>query len=714
MQRLTQWARLVLVLFSLGTVAALSSAQATKGGEQHIDSRVDIYGGYGYFHPFNSSIAGYQFQSVYNPNATVSVSTWFNRYFGVQIEGGYFSGTTEHKQYLPNCTGETCSQLVYTAEGGPVARLPLGRWVPFAHALGGGERTNGPAGQSLMWGWGVTGGVGLDYVLPFWGQHLALRPIQADYQRSQVVYGPLLLPSGTEGGFSNLSNMKLSAGLVLRMGDVEPPWPVMLGCGAQPASVYPGDPIKVEANALHLNPKKTPVYTWASNGGKITASGPEATIDTAGLAPGEYTVTGHVQEGPRARQQASCAAPFTVRAFEPPTLTCSANPSTAVSGTDIAISTVGTSPQNRPLTYSYTATQGTIASSGPTAILTTAGLSPGTITVTCNVVDDLGQTAKATTDVIITAPVVPVVPQTQPLCSLGFTRDRRRPVRVDNEAKGCLDDIALTLSQQTDAHLVMVGNSTPDDKPDAAAERALNARQYLVQEKGIDTTRIELRTGTSSDKTVTNTLVPAGATFNNPDTHTFDEKTIIRHGQAYGTPRSERRPSKSHPEAAEKPAPAPATPAVTAPVAAPATPPEVAAPVTTPPAATAPTSTEPTAPAAAAPAATAPAATTPAPAAPATQPAAPTPPPASAPGAPAVPTAAPLSPAALSPAPGSTPPTTAAPETQTTAPATSTPAPDTTTPAPSQSPAPATTTSPPTAPSVPATQPAPTSNPAPQ
>ncbi len=583
MQRLTQWTRLVLVLLSLCS-AAFCSAQATREGEQHIDSRVDIYGGYGYFHPFNSGIDGFQFQSVYNPNATASVSVYFNRYFGVQIEGGYFSGSNEHKQYVPTCTGETCSQLVYTAQGGPVFRLPLGRWVPFAHMLGGGERTNGPAGQSLMWGWGATGGVGLDYVFPFWGQHLAVRPIQADYQYSQVVYGPLLLPSGTEGGFSALNNLKLSAGLVLRLGDVEPPYPVMLGCGAQPATVYPGDPIKVEANALHLNPKKTPVYTWASNGGKITASGPEATIDTSGLAPGEYTVTGHVQEGPRARQQASCAAPFTIRAFEPPTLTCSANPSTAVSGTDIAISTVGTSPQNRPLTYSYTATAGVIASSGPTAILTTAGLSPSTITVTCNVVDDLGQTAKATTDVIITAPVVPVVPQTQQLCSLAFSRDIRRPVRVDNEAKGCLDDIALTLTQQTDARLIMVGNSAPGEKPEAAAERALNAREYLVQEKGIDPSRIELRIGSPTGKTVTDTLVPAGAVFNNPDTHTFDEKTIVRHGQAYGIPRSMRTPSKSRGKSPVKDAPAtttPATPAPATPVPPTTATPEAPAPTTT-------------------------------------------------------------------------------------------------------------------------------------
>lgn len=606
MPRLTQMTRLVLALIGLGT-AAFCPAQATKSGTEHVDSRVDVYGGYGYFHPFNSGINGYQYQSVFNPNATASVSVYFNRYFGVQMEGGYFSGTTEHTAYIPNCTGETCSQLIYTAEGGPVFRLPLGPFVPFVHLLGGGERTNGPAAQSLMWGWGVTGGAGVDLSLPFFNHRFSIRPIQADFQYSQVVYGPLLLPAGIQGGFGEIDNLKLSGGIVAHFGDVRPPYPVMLGCGAQPPSVFPGDPVKIESNALHLNPKKTPVYTWTSNGGKVMASGPEATIDTTDTAPGEYTVIGHVQQGSRARQQASCAAPFTVKAFEPPTLTCSANPSTAISGTDIAISTVGTSPQNRPLTYSYTATAGVIASSGPTAKLVTAGLSPGTITVTCNVVDDLGKTAKATTDVIITAPPAPVIPQTQPLCSLSFTRDLRRPERVDNEAKGCLDDIALTLNQQADARLIIVGNSAPSEKPSAAAERTLNARQYLTQEKGIDPSRIELRIGEPTGKTVTNTLVPAGAIFNGSNTQTFDEKSIVRHGQAYGIPRHKKVLSQPHPQTAT-PAPALATPA--APTAASPSPataaPTTAAPVTPAPAdatpATAPaTLPTPNAPAAAAP-----------------------------------------------------------------------------------------------------------------
>ena len=69
MSRLIQWTRLIFVLCCLGT-AALCSAQATKAGEEHVDSRVDIYGGYGYFHPFNSGINGYQYQSISNPNAT--------------------------------------------------------------------------------------------------------------------------------------------------------------------------------------------------------------------------------------------------------------------------------------------------------------------------------------------------------------------------------------------------------------------------------------------------------------------------------------------------------------------------------------------------------------------------------------------------------------------------------------------------------------------
>jgi hypothetical protein len=556
--------RLTLFLLSLGA-AELSRAQATKISTDHPDSRVDIYGGYGYFHPLNSGIDGYQYQDVSNLNATVSVSAFFNKYVGLQAEGGYFSGNGEHHLYdsAPSggCNAASCDQLVYTAEGGPIVRFPLGPFVPFVHILGGGAKINGPVAQPLFWGWGVTGGGGVDWVLPPFHHKLAIRLFQADFQYSQVVYGPLVLPDGTHGGLGEIDAVKLSGGLVLRLGDLKPPVPVQFGCTADPVSGYPGDPIKINGKTLGLNPKlKTkPVYTWSLKGGTISPAYENATVDTTGMVPGEYVANGHVAEGPRARQQASCNAPFTIKAYEPPTITCAANPTTATSGTDIQISTTGGSPQNRALTYSYSATAGEVTSSGPTAKLSTAGLSPSTITITCNVVDDLGKNATATTSVILQAPVAPVVPQTQPLCSLSFDRDKRRPVRVDNEAKGCLDDIALTLNQQADAHLIIVGNFAQKEKQTAAEERTLNARQYLVKEKGIDPSRIEVRIGSTAGKMVNNTLIPPGAVFNAPDTHPFDDTTVVRHGQAYGVPRAKPAPgakpaTKKH--VAKKAAPA--------------------------------------------------------------------------------------------------------------------------------------------------------------
>jgi hypothetical protein len=559
MPRLTRLLRSAAALFVTGAAIA-SMGQATKGATDHTDSRIDIYGGYGYWHPINSGINGFQYQDVSNPNATVSVSGWFNKYAGLQIEGGYFSGNGEHRIYNAQiatpCSGENCSQLVYTAEAGPIFRLPLGSFVPFIHALGGGEGVNGPVNQNLFWGWGVTAGAGLDIVTPYFHHALAIRPIQADWQYSQVVYGPLQLPGGTSGGFGEIDALKVSAGLVLRIGEARDKPPVMLGCAVQPVSGFPGDAMQVNATTLNTDPRRKPVITWTTNGGRVIGGGLNPALDTAGMKPGDYILQGKYVEGTRNRQQASCEAPFTIRPFEPPTITCVATPNVALSGTDISISTSASSPQNRPLTYSYSATAGQLTSNGPTATLATAGLSEQTITITCNVVDDQGQSAQSTTTARINVPAPPPAPNTQPLCTIGFDRDKRRPARVDNEGKACLDDIALTLNRETDSKLVMVGNFAAPETENMAAERTLNAQQYLTKEKGIDPSRIELRIGTGAGRSINDTLVPSGATFDAAGTHTFDTAKIVRKGPAYGIPK---------PKPADKPKPAAPTPATTSP-----------------------------------------------------------------------------------------------------------------------------------------------------
>ena len=46
-----------------------------------------------------------------------------------------------------------------------------------------------------------------------------------------------------------------------------------------------------------------------------------------------------------------------------------------------------------------------------------------------------------------------------------------------------------------------------------AAQRAVNAKDYLVTEQGIDASRISVATGSTDGQTVENYLVPSGATF---------------------------------------------------------------------------------------------------------------------------------------------------------------------------------------------------------
>ncbi len=511
-------AALGVVTLAFGSTAHAQIGPKPTTTTDVLPSKWDIYGGYGYIRPFGSisEVGGYEYQPVGNPNATVSITGYLGNHFGLQIEGAYFNGNTAYGNFnqclTHKCSDEAPDPMYYTLGFGPVWRFPLGHFVPFVHGTFGPAKINGPYLQPLEWGEQVTLGGGADYVLPFWSNHLALRG-QADVVGMHVNYGGPLTDR-LSSGVGDLVAFKASGGVVFRLGTVVPPPPVMLACSVAPATAYPGDPLTVTGTATNLNPKKTPTYTWTATGGTISGTGAMVNIDTKSAQPGSYSVKGHVAEGAKPGQMADCAADFTIKAFEPPTISCSANPSTVNPGDSATITASGMSPQNRPLTYSFSASAGSINGNSSTATLATAGAAPGTINVTCNVVDDKGQTATAQTTVTVIAPPAPAAPASQQLCSISFDRDSRRPTRVDNEGKACLDDLALSLQRSTDATLDVVGNaaSTEKDGPQKAAERAVNTKDYLVKEKGIDASRVAVFTGTDDSKTVTDTLVPQGAT----------------------------------------------------------------------------------------------------------------------------------------------------------------------------------------------------------
>jgi outer membrane protein OmpA-like peptidoglycan-associated protein len=313
--------------------------------------------------------------------------------------------------------------------------------------------------------------------------------------------------------------------------------PITLSATAAPPAVFPGEPVTATATAGSVDPnKKTNViYNWSGTG--VTGNGTTATVATATLDPGNYTVKAEVKEGKKGKeglkpgQTADATATFTVKPFEPPTISCSANPSTVKPGETSMVTASGVSPQNRPLTYAYSAVAGSISGNGASATFNSTGAPTGEVAITCTVTDDKSHTATASTAVNILAPYVPPVPHAQALATISFGKDKKRPDRVDNEGKAGLDGIALSLQQAPDAKLVIVGESDAKERAktakeqkfalkhkhakvdDPAAHRAVNVKDYLVNEKGIDASRISVATGTTDAQQVETYLVPAGANF---------------------------------------------------------------------------------------------------------------------------------------------------------------------------------------------------------
>jgi hypothetical protein len=328
--------------------------------------------------------------------------------------------------------------------------------------------------------------------------------------------------------------------------------PVTLSAQAAPPAVFAGEPVAVTATPGSLSTKKkvSVIYNWSGDG--VTGNGTTATVATASQTPGTYTVKAEVKEGKPGKegrkpgQSAEATASYTVKPFEPPTISCSSSPSTIKPGETSTVTASGVSPQNRPLTYSFSAASGSISGNGASAAFSSIGAPTGAVEITCNVSDDKGHSATSNTSVTITAPYVPPTPHTQALCSINFSKDKARPTRVDNEAKACLDEVALNLQNHSDAKVVLVGDANAKERAkiakeqkaaakhkhlkvkDVAAERAVNAKDYLVKEKGIDAARISVVTGTTDEKKAETYLVPSGATFTADvaGTTAVDETTV--------------------------------------------------------------------------------------------------------------------------------------------------------------------------------------------
>ena len=548
---LKSWSR-VFALAVLGSVPVALAAQdapkpAPRTSQADSPSRWDIFAGYSYLAPKGTvdvlqpdgvTTLPETFKSM-NHGIIGSGSYFFNKYVGAQVE------TAAHDMFT---NSSSSNGGVYTLAGGLIARFPSADITPFIHGLVGIARVGGPEHEPYRWGPALTAGGGMDYNTPLFNGMLAIRLFQADYEYMHEDWGP-----GIWKGRGNFNSARLSAGLVFHVGSLTPPPQLTVACSANPASVFPGEPVTVTATAGSQDPKLGLVYSISGDGITGANNSATATVNTASLTSGQHTVKCDAKEGKPGKEglkpwemATESTATFTVKEFEPPTISCSVSPTTIKPGDSATITVTATSPQNRPLTYTYSASAGSVTGTGQSATYSSTGAPTGAVSITCNVSDDKGHNASSNTNLTILAPPPPPQPHAQALCSINFETDKRRPTRVDNEAKACLDEVALDLQRQSDAKAVVVGESNAKEKTamekqqkyaarhkrakvnDFAGERAVNTKDYLVKEKGIDPSRISVATSATDGQKVEDYLVPAGANFSSDvqGTTPVDESTI--------------------------------------------------------------------------------------------------------------------------------------------------------------------------------------------
>jgi len=88
-----------------------------------------------------------------------------------------------------------------------------------------------------------------------------------------------------------------------------------ISCSVRPGTVHPGDQVHIVATAS--DPDNDPLtFVWHSSVGQITGSGAEVDLDTTGLSPSRYEVTGQVDDGRGGT--ASCQAEFDLETPPPP------------------------------------------------------------------------------------------------------------------------------------------------------------------------------------------------------------------------------------------------------------------------------------------------------------------------------------------------------------------------------------------------------------
>ena len=485
-----------VVLFTLAAFLYSSSALAQSDN----NPKWDLFGGYQFAHPGATVPTGdpgnptpYKVPDMYKGFAA-SLTYNFSPHFGLTGDFGYSAGS---------------SNSLTTASIGPrfIWRTEDANY--FLHAMMGGNFLSVSGINTGTTGLGALLGGGMDLPIT---KNFAFRLFEADYAFGHHNYASLVSPVFPSLQRVNANGVLLRTGFVFSFGGEEPVAPTA-ACTVQPSEVMVGEPITANVAASNFNPKHTVTYSWSGNGGQVTGKDTTASIDTTNAAPGSYSVTAHVTD-PKAKKnnEASCSANYTIKPLppkNPPTMSLSASPNSVVTGGSVNLTANCTSPDSVPVSVAnWTATSGNVSGNGNSATLNTAGVAPGSSTVTATCTDSRGLTGQASTQVTVEKPPLPPVDKTLEarlaLHSVYFPT--ARPTEKDpngglvpSQQKTLTDlasDFQVYLKSKPDAHITLEGHA--DQRGSDAINQALSERRvasvknFLVQQ-GVPENAIETK-----------------------------------------------------------------------------------------------------------------------------------------------------------------------------------------------------------------------------
>jgi outer membrane protein OmpA-like peptidoglycan-associated protein len=451
----------------------------------------------------------------------------FDRHFGLEGDFGYNRGTS---------SGDASSE--WTAGGGPRFIVRTDSMAVFIHALATFNRVTTDNGFITSNGIGIIAGGGLD--VPF-GKRFSWRVFGADYVWALHNFANYAPPENPQLRRPEFSGARLRTGVVMNWGGAPELVPAA-SCSVQPTEVLVGEPITASVAASNFNPKHTVAYSWSGNGGTVTGKDTAASIDTNGAAPGTYTVTAHVTDAKaKKNNEASCSATYTIKPLppkNPPTMSCSASPSSVVIGGSASITCTCTSPDGVPVSVaSWTATGGSVSGSGNTATLSTAGASAGSATVGATCTDSRGLTGQASTQVALENPPVNKLEARLALHSVYFIVNQPRP----NDRTGGLlpsqqqtlttlaADFKKYLENKPDAHLILGGHADhrgTKEYNQALSQRRVDGVKSFLVGQGVPEANIEVKAFGEEDN-LTSEQVQA-AVEGNPDLSTEERARIIK------------------------------------------------------------------------------------------------------------------------------------------------------------------------------------------